>query len=167
MYAFQPKANGIKLYARFADERTLVLALFPDQLESLPDKPVEELKQLPDEVFRVLKERREPIAPVWSVGHSRDWSKTSAKTFLSRMKKDDLERLASLRTFGIWMVPDKSLEVKAVFACKDEAGARGLGEYFRSLRGDDPSFKTALDGPWLTLQFQTDPDFLSRSMQRR
>jgi hypothetical protein len=166
LYAFHPQRNGIKLHAWFADERTLVLALFPQQLEALPSKPIENLRQLPDEVGTVLKERREPLAPAWIVGHSRDWTKTSAVKFLSRMKKQDIERLSTLRTFGVWLVPNKSLNVKGVFEGKDDAAARGLHDYFHTLHREDPSFKTALDGPWLTLQFQTNADFLSRLLKR-
>ncbi|HEY7423663.1 MAG TPA: hypothetical protein VH682_05405 [Gemmataceae bacterium] len=167
LYSFRRRQNGLPLHVWFADENTLVLALLPAQLESLPSKPVEDLRQLPDEVRTVLKTRREPVAPVWIVGHSRDWSKTTVGKFLNRLKKEDLERLAPLQTFGLWLVPDKSLDIRGVFECKDAAAARGLEDYFRSLRGgNDPNFKTALDGPWLTLQFQTDPKFLSRILKR-
>jgi hypothetical protein len=166
LLSFGKGQNGLTPHIWFADEYTLVLALFADQLESLPSRPVEDLRQLPDEVRIVLKTRREPVAPAWIVGHSRDWSKTIAGKFLNRLKKEDLEKLSPLQTFGIWLVPEKSLDVRGVFACKDDAAARGLEEHFRSLRGDDPTFKTVLDGPWLTLQFQTGPDFLSHSMKR-
>jgi hypothetical protein len=166
LYAFRLPRSEIQPKAWFADERTVVLALFADQLEPLPSQPVEDLQQLPEELRMLLKQRREPVAPVWIAGHSRDWIKTSAAIVLNRMKKDDLGKLAQLRTFGIWIVPDKSLLVRGVFSCKDEAGARGLEEYFRTLRGPDADFKTALDGPWLTLQFSTDPDFLTRLLKR-
>ena len=166
LYAFRIPQQDIQVNAWFANERTVVLSLFADQLERLPSQPVEDLQQLPKELRTVLKQRREPVAPTWIAGHSRDWSKTWAALFLNRMKKEDVRKLASLRTFGIWIVPDDSLTIKGVFACKDEAGARGLEEYFRSLRGPDADFKTALDGPWLTLQYQTDPDFLSRILKR-
>ncbi|HTU93532.1 MAG TPA: hypothetical protein VMF69_25860 [Gemmataceae bacterium] len=166
LYAFHPPRPDIQLHAWFADERTVVLALFANQLEGLPRQPVDNLQQLSDEVRTVLTRRREPVAPVWIVGHSRDWSKTPAAMFLSGMKKEDQAKLAALRTFGIWLVPEDSLLVKGVFACKDEAGARGLEGYFRSLLGADGNFKTALDGPWLIVQFPTRPDFLSRVLKR-
>lgn len=166
LYKFHPKRPNIDLHAWFANERTVVLAWFPDQLERLPDQPIEDLQQLPEEVRTVLKERREPIAPVWIVGHSLDWSKTRAALFLKWLNKEDQTRLASLSTFGVWLVPNHSLAFKGVFACQDEAAARGLEEYFRSLRGPDPNFKTALDGPWLTLHFPANPDFVARLLKR-
>jgi hypothetical protein len=67
-----------------------------------------------------------------------------------------------MKTFGIWFVPNKSLVVKGAFGCNDEKGARDLEDYFRSLREPEASLKMALDGPWLLLQLQTEPDFLSR-----
>jgi hypothetical protein len=164
--SFRTPKNDFTLHTWFADDRTLVVSLFSDQLESLPAQPAEDLRQLPDEVRTVLKERREPVAPVWIVGHSRDWMKTTAGKFLGRMKKEDLQRLTAIETFGLWLVPGKALDVKGVFACKNPKAARELGDYFRALRGPDPNFKTALDGPWLSLQYQTDPDFLSRLLKR-
>jgi hypothetical protein len=166
LYAFRFPQQDIQLNAWFADQRTVVLSLFANQLERLPSQPVEDLRQFPDELRTILKQRREPVAPAWIAGHSRDWNKTWARLLLNRMKKDDAGKLASLRTFGIWIVPDDSLTIKGVFACKDGAGARGLEEYFRSLRDPDADFKTALDGPWLTLQFQAGPDFLARVLKR-
>ncbi len=125
LYAFHALRQGMPLFAWFADERTVVLALFADQLESLPLQPVEDLRQFSEEMRIVLKERREPAAPAWIAGHSHDWSKTSAAMILNRMKKENLQKLIFLRSFGIWLVPDESLAVKCVFACKDEAGREG------------------------------------------
>ena len=166
LYAFQTPRSNLPLHAWLADEHTVVLALLKKELERLPDEPVEDIQQLPEEMRTILKQRREPVAPVWIVGHSREWSKTRAAMFLSGLKQKDQASLAPLRTFGIWLVPDSSLVVKGVFACKDETGARRLEGYFRSLADRDPNFKTALDGPWLTLQFPTSPDFLSRLLKR-
>ena len=166
LYSFRVPQLDVKVNAWLADERTVVLSLFADQLERLHSQPTEDLQQLPQELRTVLKQRRESAAPVWTAGHSRDWSKTWAALFLSRMKKDDLAKIRSLRTFGVWLVPDDSLVVKGVFACKDEPGARGLEDFFRSLGGPDVNLKTALDGPWVTLQFETNPDFLARILKR-
>ncbi|HEY7314829.1 MAG TPA: hypothetical protein VH643_36120 [Gemmataceae bacterium] len=164
---FHPLQKDYKLYVWCADEQTLVLSLIPHLLESLSAQPVEDLRQLPEEVRSILKSRREPVAPVWIVGHSRDWSKATPVKFLSGTKKKELEKLARVQTFGIWLVPDKSLDVKGVFECKDTAAARELDEYFRSLHRDNEStFKTALDDNNLILQYQTGPDFLSRLMKR-
>jgi hypothetical protein len=177
IYAFRVPQQDIPLNAWLADERTVVLALVADQLELLPSRPVEQLQQFPEELRTLLKQRREPVAPVWIAGHSSDWDKTAVTFFLNRMKKEDLEKLTSLRTFGIFFVPTESagsaaehgneeLVVKGVFACKDEPGARGLKDFFRALRGPDTDLKTALDGPWLTLQFRTGEDSLSRLLKR-
>ena len=164
LYSFRSPKSAVPLYAWFADEQTIILALLKEQLEAIPSQPATDVERLPEEVRRVLTERREPVAPAWIVGHSRDWSKTTVGKFLGHMKKEDREKLAPLRTFGLWLVPEQSLVVKGVFELKDAASAHGLEDYFHKLYGDgDPaSFKTALDGPWLTLQWRTGPDFLSR-----
>lgn len=166
IYAFRVPQQDIPLNAWFADDHTVVFSLFADRLEALPTRPAAGLRQLPEELQTLLKQRREPVAPVWIAGHSADWAKTSAAIFLGRMKKEDIAKLASLRTFAIWIVPDSSLTIKGVFACNDETAARGLEGYFHSLHGPGDNLKIVLDGPWLTLQFSTKPDFLSRLLKR-
>ena len=149
----------------FADERTIVLALFADQLEALPNRPEKGLQRFTEEIRTLLKERREPAAPIWIVGHSPDWSKTSAAKFPTGLTKDDWLKLSSLRTFGVWFVLDRALAIEGDFACKNEEGARRLDDYFRALHGPDADFKTARDGLRLTLQFRIDSDFLARWMK--
>ncbi len=166
LFEFRPLKRDIPVHAWFADERTVVLALIAEQLESLPNEPVAELRQFAPELRRVLRERRELVAPIWMAGHSPDWTKTLAAKLSIGLKKDDWGKLASLRTFGIWIVPDKSLAVKGIFSCKDEAGARVLDTYFRSLSVPDSNFKSALDDSWLTVQFQAGPGFLARALHR-
>lgn len=164
--SFRPGKKDITLHVWFADERTLVMALFRDHLELLPDRSIENLRQLPEELRTVLRERREPAAPAWIAGHSRDWSKTSLVKFLGEMKNEEWTRLSTVRTFGIWFVPGDALDVRAVFACADAKGASALEEHFRSLSGPESHFKSALDGSWLTVQFRTGPEFLARAMKR-
>jgi hypothetical protein len=173
LYAFRVPQQDIPLNAWFADAHTVVLALLADQLEALPSQPTTDLRQLSEELRTVLKQRREPVAPVWIAGHSPDWRKSWAAVIPNRMKKEELEKVASLRTFGIFFVPslreeaqEEFLIVKGTFACKDESGARKLEEYIHARRGPDADLKTALDGPWLTLQFQTNADFLARILKR-
>jgi hypothetical protein len=166
LYAFRAPRWNVPLSVWFADERTMVLALVAAQLEALPNEPVADLEQFDAEIRTVLKERREAAAPLWLAGHSSDWSKTLAARFLTRMKKEDWRKLSSLRTFGIWIVPEKTLSIKGVFACKDEAGTRQLDEYLRSLPGPEAQVKTARDGVWLLLQFQGGPDLLTRTIER-
>ncbi|HEY7327381.1 MAG TPA: hypothetical protein VH592_07075 [Gemmataceae bacterium] len=173
IYAFRVPQQDIPLNAWFADAHTVVLALLANQLEPLPNQPSADLHQLSGELRTILKQRRESVAPVWIAGHSPDWRKSWAAVILNRMKKEDLEKVASLRTFGVFFVPTRREEtqeefliVKGALACKDESGARKIDEYFRALRRPDADLKTVLDGPWLTLQFQTSPDFLARILKR-
>jgi hypothetical protein len=173
LYTFRIPQQDIQLTAWFADVHTVMLGLFADQLEALSSERIADLRQFSTELRTVLKQRREPVAPAWIAAHSRDWSKTWAAMFLNRMTKEDFAKLAPLQTFGIFLVPtlregphEEILVVKGAFACKDESGARSLEEYLRALHGRDADFKTALDGPWLALQFQTSSDFLARVLKR-
>lgn len=166
LYSFRLPHKDVRPFVWLADDHTLIVSLFEDDLLSLPDQPAEDLQRLPDAIRTVLRERREPVSPVWIIGHSSDWTKTLVGTLLSGKKKEERERLASLRTFAIWLVPDNSLEVKAVVQCEDAMAAQRLEEFFRTRRDPDPRFKTALDDSWLTMQFPGEPDFLSHLLKR-
>jgi hypothetical protein len=165
VYTFSPWEN-VSLSLWCAGPQTLIVAPFADLLDSLPDQPAGDLQRLPRDVRSVLTERREPVAPLWLAGHSRDWTKTPAGIVLGGLKKQQLRRIADLRTFGVWFVPDKLLGVRGVLECKDSASAHALDEWFHSLDGRETKLKTAQDGPWLLLQWQTEPDFLSRMTKR-
>ncbi len=177
LYVFRIPQQDMPLYAWFADERTVVLALLADHLETLPSQPVDGLQQLPEELRTFLKQHREPTALVWSAGHCEDWSKTAAALLFNRMKKEQREKLASLRTFAIFIIPaqsdrssaehkDNALVVKGAFACKEEAGAREWAEHCRALCGPGANLKTAVEGPSFLLQCHTSLDFFTRLGKR-
>jgi hypothetical protein len=166
LFTFRPLKRDLPMHVWFADDRTVVIALLAQQLEDLAAQPVPELQQFSPELRFVLRERREPVAPMWIAGHSRDWSKTSAAKLTTKIKNEDWLKLSSLQTFGVWIIPDKSVAVKGVFACKNEAGAKGLDAYFQSLPGPEANFKSARDDVWLIVQFQTGPNFLTRLLKR-
>jgi hypothetical protein len=167
LYSFRTAQGDLPLTLWFADDQTLVVALLPDQFAAVPARPEEDLGQLPAELRTVLRERREPVAPAWLAGHSRDWTKTWAAKLLDRLKKEDRERLRRVQTFGVWLQPNGTLTLMAVCGCKDEEAARSLDAFLHAPRGDaDRTLKTALDGPWLNLQWQIEPDRVARLLKR-
>jgi hypothetical protein len=166
-YLFEFPGRSLPLVVWFADDRTLVVALLLSHLKAVPTSPYSDLSQLPEEVRSVLKERRDPGSPLWAVGHARDWSKTAARPLLARLKKQDSERLSAVRTFAAWLDLSNPITVKLDLQCDDGAAARSLEESFVGpLRARAPSLQAARDGPWLTVQFQTDPEAVRQMLHR-
>jgi hypothetical protein len=163
IFSFRSLQKDFPLFAWMADPQTLVLALASDQLDALPSRPHEDLTQLPDDLRAVLKERRELGSPLWAAGDPRTWSKTASLPFFTRLKKEDLEQLGQVRSFAVWVQPDKVVTIKASFQCKDAAAAHALEQHFRPKEPHpDHPLKTAFDGPWLNLQYQFEADRLAK-----
>ena len=104
-----------------------------------------------EEVRSVLTTRREPVAPVWVVGHSPDWSKTSAGAFLGGSKKEEVRRLAALRTFGLHPGLGKAIIAYATgYAATRRSlplGGAGVTEAFAQrvlVVDDDPGMRETL-----------------------
>jgi hypothetical protein len=156
IYRYAPAGRQVPLAMFCPDNRTVVVSFLAPHLELIPLKPDPDLGQLPEDLRGLLRERKEPGSQLWAVARAEDWSRTSLRRLLERMKKEDAARLAGVRTFGVWVQLDRAVTVKAAFRCKDDAAARGLDEFFHTPPRNSPSLKTALDGPWLNVQLRTD-----------
>jgi hypothetical protein len=161
------EVEGLALALWCADERTVVVGLFDKRQDLVQSPPHEGLDQLPGEVRSALRERLDPAGPVWAVGHARDWAETPALLLFRRLRKDDLDRIRRVRTFAVQVQLDRPVTVKAAFGCNDADAARALEELVRGPRKErGPELKTARDGPWLTVQLQTDPGALREVLAR-
>jgi hypothetical protein len=157
VFRYSPPNRALPLAMFCPDDRTAVVAILAPHLDSVPQTPAPDLGQLPDEVRTVLRERRELGAHLWVVAHAANWNKTPARALLDRMKKQERDRLAQVRTQGLWVQLDPAVTLKGCFRCQDEAGARALDEYFHAPgQAANPTLKTVLDGPWLNVQLRTD-----------
>jgi hypothetical protein len=155
IFRFSPPGRKLPFYMYCPDRRTAAIALVAEQLEAVPAQPVAGLAQLPRELQELLRTRSEPTSPLWVAGHVDNWSKSPARLVVT--KKEDMERLTSLQTFGIWAEFERAVTVKGALRCKDAAAAKALDDSLRApRRAANPSLKTVLDGPWLTLQVQVD-----------
>jgi hypothetical protein len=139
------------------DDRNAVVSLAAEYLESIPEQPVGDLAQLPEELQKLLRTRSEPASPLWVAGHVDNWLKSPARLFLESAKKEYVDRLTAIQTFGIWLELAGGARIKGSIRCKDADAARGLDEYFLApRRAANPSLKTVVDGPWLNLQAKAD-----------
>jgi hypothetical protein len=138
------------------DNCTVVIALGDVQRESVPAKPVADLAQFREEIRTVLRERREPGSQFWVAGYVENWQKTPLHPMLQKMPKEDRQRLTQVRSFGMWVQLDDGAALKASFHCQDAARARALDELFHAPERAKLNLKTAVDGPWVSVQLRTD-----------
>jgi hypothetical protein len=163
-FLFTPPGRNVRLAMYCPDDRTAVVALAPAHIQTVPDRPVADLGQLPEKLRQVLRERVEAAAPAWLAGHVENWSKSPAGFVLPKLKKEEADRLMSLWNFAVFVQLERGLTVKAAMQCKDPAAARALDEYLRTWQQDTKAkWKTARDGPWLTVQVQTDLAALTKA----
>jgi hypothetical protein len=154
---YTPKDSPSPLALYCPNDRTAIVALAPEELQVVPSEPFTGLEQFGPELREVLRDRREPTAPLWVAGHVENWAKSFAGRALQRLKKEQAERLTLVRTFGLFVQLDRGVAVTGALRCKDDASAKALDEYFHALRpGSDPNLKTVVEGPWLSMQLHTE-----------
>jgi hypothetical protein len=162
-FLFRSAVRDLQLALFCPDDRTAIVALAPAQLKAVPDRPVPDLEQLPEKLRAVLRERREEGSPVWLAGHVENWAKSPARLLLGKRKKEETDRLMSVRTFAVFVQLERGLTLKAAVCCTDPEAARALGDFLHApARAANLSLKTALDGPWLSVQVQTDLEALPK-----
>jgi hypothetical protein len=170
VYRFTARGGGRQLPMRlwFADDRTLVVGLLTVDLTTVPSRPHRGSDDLPAAVREVLQTRVGPSAPLWAVGHSQDWRKTPAPIALAQAGQEgQLDRLAQVRTFALWLQPGPPLTVHGAVHCVSAEAAQALEEGFLApQRKAFPELKSVREGAWLTLQLETTLDRLLRGGQR-
>jgi hypothetical protein len=141
-----------------ADERTLLIGLARESLEKANVPGEGKPDALAPEVREVLNTRVRPLAQLWVVGHSTDWTKTAASLLLSRLPAEWQERLVAAHTFAIWTAVDgKTVTLNAVARCDDDRAAEKLENWLAD-RGGKNAPRFARDGNWLSLQRSMDAD---------
>jgi hypothetical protein len=157
IFRYSAPGRSLPLAMYCPDDHTAVIAMLPSQLESVAAEPVPELEQFSPELREVVQKRGGPMGPLWVAGHVENWMKSPAKRVLEKLKKEDVARLSQVQSFGIFVQLERGVSVQGAFRCKDDLSAKALEDFFRlPRRGSDPALKTALEGPWLTVQMQTD-----------
>ncbi len=157
LYTFPVEKPPLRPVLWCGDSRTLIFGLLPGSFDAIPLTPRAGLEHLPAEVQVLLKERMEPVAPVWVVGHARDWSETLAGPFLEKLGNAPGAGKSSLQSFAAWVQPGPPPMVKVVLRGDSDAAAEHLEKALHKLAGsEDPSWKSVREGPWLTAQFRCD-----------
>jgi hypothetical protein len=153
------KVQNVRLQMWLADPKTLVLGLF-GKMEDLPARPEDGGESLSPEVRRVLEQRLGAGTPVWLAGSSSDWKKTALPVLLAGWKDVPmLNRLAQVRTFALWLQPDKEAKLMGAFRCADEAVARQIEEKDLAprVKARPEAFTFSRDKEWLSMQMKIQP----------
>jgi hypothetical protein len=168
----------------FAAERTLIVALTPEDMERVPATPEPGIAHLAAPLQEMLKTRLGPGDQAWAVGHAADWEKTTVKLPLAALRKDDRQTLEKVRTFGTWLQFDEGLTLNGAFRCADDPAAQALEKYLVPSEGGERkplrllggraeheavarelsrTLKVVRDDTWVMLQAKAGADAIRRA----
>ena len=165
LYKCQPRDGGLRPILWCADERTLVFGLLEKHLEAVPDRPAAGLDRLPAEVRALLEERLDAAGPAWIVGYSADWRKTAVALLLGGLTDQDADLVGQVRGFALQLQAQRPAKLLASVQCDDAEAARALETRLLAAKpAADADWKTAREGPWLTLQMRGDPEAWFKDM---
>jgi hypothetical protein len=153
---YNVKVRNVPLRLWLADERTLVLGLF-GKMQDVPSKPHEGASHLPSELRQVLEQRIAPGAPLWLAGHCEKWDRTVLPVLLEEVKGPPvLARLKEVRSFAVWVQPEKPVKVHGAFRCASEAAARRIEQQDLAPRrqANPDTFAFSRNGAWLDVQMK-------------
>jgi hypothetical protein len=128
LYRFKLDQTPFEAALWFADERTLVVGLTPEDLDEVPRQPTSGVGHLPLPLQRLLRERLGLGTPIWVVGHVEDWEKTPVRLFSEGWPKEYREALAVVRTFGLWLRFKNDVTLTGAFDCADAGAAEKVIE---------------------------------------
>src|SRR5262249_43264541 len=120
-------------------------------------KPHEGASHLPSELRQVLEQRIAPGAPLWLAGHCEKWERTVLPVLLEEVKGPPvLALLKEVRSFAVWVQPEKPVKVHGAFRCASEAAARRIEQQDLAPRrkANPESFAFSRDGEWLDVQMK-------------
>jgi hypothetical protein len=137
LFRFHVERPPVNPVLRFAAERTLIVTLFPEDMERVPATPEPGIAHLELPLQEVLKTRLAPGDQVWAVGHAADWEKTTAKLLLAAMRKEDRQVLEKVPTFAAWLQFSEDLRLNGAFHCTDDAAAQALAKYLAGPEGGE------------------------------
>jgi hypothetical protein len=152
LYRFKVERTPFQAVLWFAAERTLVVALTPEHLAEVPDKPQPGATQLAAPLQEMLRTRVGPGAQAWAVGHADDWDRTTVTLLLATLTKDDRQLLEKVRTFGVALQFREGWSLNGAFHCADAAAAQALAD---RLAPPDGSERKPL--PWLGARADAGP----------
>jgi hypothetical protein len=114
----------------FADDRTVVVGLKPEDLEQVPAKEREGIENLGGEFNSILKERVSPGTPIWMAGRPENWD-NQLEILLARWRREGhpVDTLKQVRMFGVWLQFNDAMTLNAAFQCADVSSAKALEAY--------------------------------------
>jgi hypothetical protein len=183
LHRFTLEGLGLEAHLWFAGERTLVVARRPEDFDRIPERPRQGTDLLPPALRDFVPQRIGPAAQLWAAGHVEDWDKVGVSLALAGLLRNDWETLKKARTFGLGIICDNGLTLRASFGCADQEAARTLHDYLApgdggpgkglpalGLRPEaDPlarelaqTLKTVQSGAWVDVQARASLDAMKR-----
>jgi hypothetical protein len=135
VYRFTLDKPPLDVWLCFLAERTLVIGLAPADVAVVPPTP-QDIGHLPKSLQTMLTERLGSVAPIWVIGHSEDWDKTSLRLPLSSVSATGRPLLEKVRSFGVWLQIGHGWTLNGACRCADPATAEKLANYLVPPEGE-------------------------------
>src|SRR5207245_3965557 len=111
-----------------ASPRTLVFALQPKDLDSLPEEPIAGIDRFPAHIQKPLLSLEEGTQ-TWVVGSSTNWDTVLSLLQWFGLTVHDRQTLNEVHAFRGWLRCDKEVHGQIEVVCNNDAGAKELDKY--------------------------------------
>jgi hypothetical protein len=138
VYHIRPEQTELGGTLWCASARTLVFALQPKDLDSLPEEPITGIDRFPMQIQWLLSTMEEGTQ-TWVVGSASDWDAVLTLLQWFGLTSGDRQTLAQVRAFRGGLRCDKEILGQIEIVCNDEAGAEAADKNLAA-RGLDAGY---------------------------
>jgi uncharacterized membrane protein YhaH (DUF805 family) len=185
VYRFAVPQTALEAVVWFADDRTLVFALTPEDLDDVPLKPVEGLARLAAPLQQAVAEMKSGTL-LWLAGHSSDWQKNLQGMPFLQVPKEMQALLKEVKTFAAWLELTEKANLQLALGCADTEAA-GKVAYYLTRQGFEPgkplpflgqrpetrslgrelsrSLQRSQEADWIHMTASATPDSIRRALE--
>src|SRR5207249_2884057 len=135
LYRFHLQGTPWEPSVWFASERTLVITLNSEDMESVPFDPRRDTDHLPPAMKRLLEEKGGQGAQLFMVGDFGAWESASSRLLLQSFPVQDRERIKGVQSLGLWVHADNGLTISAALDCSTPDAAQSAAEFIEGRFG--------------------------------
>jgi uncharacterized membrane protein YhaH (DUF805 family) len=185
IYRFNLRQTGFEAVVWFADDRTVVFALTPEDVDDVPLKPAEDITRLAAPLQQALAEMKSGTL-LWLAGYSGDWQKSLLEMPLLQAPRELQTLLKQVKSFAAWLELREKSDFHVALGCADTESVGKVGDYLarQGLKPGQPlpflaqrpatrtlgwelgqSLQETQKGEWLHLTASATPDLISQALE--
>lgn len=161
--------SGISAVLWLMDERTMLVALTPKELEAVPAEPKNGSEHLPVALQTSIQQRVARGATAWLAASSERWHESFVKPWVQTQSGDKAAAsLDLLRTVCVWLTLGDEVVLGMATECADDPAAGNLKSQLEDWsRGRWATAKYFQEGPWVSGQAKGRLDDIRQGLQAK